>query len=565
MIDRPLHLDVIWPRLIAIADEMATTLFRTAFSHDVIEVHDMSTGLYDDRGNLIGQTWLGATGHTGVMPVFGKNLLAAFPPETVRPGDVFICNDPWLANGQTADVFITTPAFVGDRLIGFSINSVHHVDIGGRKGSGLSEEVYEEGLIIPPLRLHRAGEPNEDLLALLRRNVRFSEKMIGDLRAQVAAGWIGARALEKLAGEFQLDSLRPVADEIIRRTEAGMRAGIAALPDGRYRKALAMEIAGLDEPQTIALTVTIEGDTLTADFTGTAPQVRRPVNSPINYTRAYVAVPVKMVCDPLLPNNEGTYRPLRVVAPDGCLVNPRYPAACFWRLAAGMLVSELMFRILAEVAPDRVPADSGSMPTWQFYVNGVRRGGEPFALHQHGFGGMGARPGADGVASVSFPYNVRDVSVEWSEMETPLLIERRELIPDSGGAGQWRGGLGEELVLRAVEDRADPDAPIVLSGSAGRMRFAPEGLFGGRPGAHGRIEVNDEPIAPTSSPEIVFRAGDVVRLLLPGGGGYGEPSRRERARIERDLRDGYVTPERARLEYGDASVTEKRLGCGSTS
>jgi N-methylhydantoinase B len=545
-----LHLDVVWPRLIAIADEMATTLFRTAFSHDVVEVHDMSTGLYDERGNLIGQTWLGATGHTGVMPVFGKNLLAAFPPETVRQGDVFICNDPWLCNGQTADVFITTPAFLGERLIGFSINSVHHVDIGGRKGSGLSEEVYEEGLIIPPLRLYAAGQPNDDLFALLRRNVRFSEKMIGDLRAQVAAGWIGAGALEKLAREFELASLRPVADEIIRRTEAGMRAGIAALPDGRYHKELAMEIAGIDEPQTIALTVTIEGDRLTADFTGTAPQVRCPVNSPINYTRAYVAVPVKIVCDPLLPNNEGTYRPLRLVVPDGCLVNPTYPAPCFWRLAAGMLVSELMFRILCEIAPDRVPADSGSMPTWQFYVNGVRRGGEAFALHQHAFGGMGARPGADGLASVSFPYNVRDVSVEWSELETPLMIERRELIADSGGAGQWRGGLGEELVLRAVEGKVDPAKPIVLSGSAGRMRFAPEGLFGAGPGALGRIEVNGTPIAPSSSPEVTLRVGDVVRLLLPGGGGHGDPRRRERALIERDLANGYVTPEAARLDYG---------------
>jgi N-methylhydantoinase B len=547
-----LPLDVIWPRLIAIADEMATTLFRTAFSHDVIEVHDMSTGLYDDRGNLVAQTWLGATGHTGVMPVFGKNLLAAFPPETVRPGDVFICNDPWLCNGQTADVFVTTPAFVGERLVGFSINSVHHVDIGGRKGSGLSEEVFEEGLIIPPLRLYRAGEPNDDLLALIRRNVRFSEKVIGDVRAQMAAGWIGARGLERLVREFALASLRPVADEIFRRTEAGMRAGIARLPDGRYRKELAMEVAGVAEPQTIVLTVTIKGDELIADFTGTAPQVRRPVNSPINYTRAYVAVPVKMVCNPEWPNNEGTYRPLTVTAPEGCLVNPAYPAACFWRLAAGMLVSELMFRILAEIAPDRVSADSGSMPTWQFYVNGMKRNGEAFALHQHAFGGMGGRPGIDGLASVSFPYNVRDVSVEWAELETPILFERRELIPDSGGAGRWRGGLGEELAMRGFDDgRLDPDTPLVLSGSAGRMRFAPEGLFGGRPGSPGRILVNDVAIAPTSSPEVVFRAGDVVRLLLPGGGGYGDPRRRARALIEADLRNGSITPEAARRDYGE--------------
>ena len=200
-----LYLDVIWPRLIAAADEMATTLFRTAFSHDVVEVHDMSTGLYDDRGNLLGQTWLGATGHVGVMPMVGKELVRKFPPESVRPGDIFISNDPWVCNGQTADIFIFTPAFHRDRVIGFSVNSVHHVDIGGRKGSGLSEEVFEEGLIIPLMRLHRAGEPNEDLLAILTRNVRFSEKVMGDIRAQVAAGWVGPRlscALPAITGSM---------------------------------------------------------------------------------------------------------------------------------------------------------------------------------------------------------------------------------------------------------------------------------------------------------------------------------------------------------------------------
>jgi len=257
---------------------------------------------------------------------------------------------------------------------------------------------------------------------------------------------------------------------------------------------------------------------------------------------------MKMVCDPELPNNEGTYRPLEVVAPDGCLVNPSYPAACFWRLAAGMLVSELMFRILAEVAPDRVPADSGSMPTWQFYVNGTRADGEPFALHQHAFGGMGARPGRDGLASVSFPYNVRDVSVEWSELETPLHFEKRELLPDSGGPGRWRGGLGEEMVIRA--GRVDPTKSIVLSGSAGRMQFPPAGAFGGGPGGFGRIVVDGKPIPPTSSPEVIFTSRDVVRLVLPGGGGYGPPRERDRALVELDLRNGYVTPDGAKRDYG---------------
>jgi len=546
-----LPLEIIWPRLIGVADEMATTLFRTAFSHDVIEVHDMSTGLYDDRGNLVAQTYLGATGHVGVMPVIGKNLVQRFPRETIRPGDVFISNDPWVCNGQTADVFITMPAFHRDRLIGFSINSVHHVDIGGRKGSGLAEEVYEEGLIIPLMRLYEAGRPNEVLLSLIERNVRFSDKVMGDLRAQMAAGWVGAEGLGRIAADHRLADLRKVADAVIAQTERSIRAGIAALPDGTFTKSLPFEIGGSGEPGRINLTLRIEGDRLAADFTGTSPQVRRPVNSPINYTRAYVAVPIKMVCDPLLPNNEGTYRPISLSAPEGCLVNPSYPAACFWRLASGMLVSELVFRILLDIAPDRTPADSGSMPTWQFYVNGYRRNGEAWALHQHAFGGMGGRPGADGLGAVSFPYNVRNVSVEWSEAETPVLFERRELIPDSGGAGEWRGGLGEELAFR-VEPTADidPDRPMVLSGSAGRMRFAPQGAAGGGDGSHGWIAVNDLPIEPTSAPEISFRPGDLVRLKVPGGGGHGDPARRSAERLAADLRDGYVTPDGAPRDYG---------------
>ncbi|HEX2151433.1 MAG TPA: hydantoinase B/oxoprolinase family protein [Stellaceae bacterium] len=546
-----LPLEIIWPRLIAVADEMATTLFRTAFSHDVIEVHDMSTGLYDDRGNLIAQTYLGATGHVGVMPVIGKNLVRRFPRETIRPGDVFISNDPWVCNGQTADVFITMPAFHEDRLIGFSINSVHHVDIGGRKGSGLAEEVYEEGLIIPLMRLYEAGRPNEVLLSLIERNVRFSDKVIGDLRAQMAAGWVGAAGLARIAADHKLTDLRGVADAVIAQTERSIRAGIAALPDGTFTKSLPFEIGGSGEPGKIQLTLRIDGDRLEADFAGTSAQVRRPVNSPINYTRAYVAVPIKMICDPLLPNNEGTYRPISLSAPEGCLVNPSYPAACFWRLASGMLVSELVFRILLDIAPDRTPADSGSMPTWQFYFNGYRRNGEAWALHQHAFGGMGGRPGADGLGAVSFPYNVRNVSVEWSESETPVLFERRELIADSGGAGEWRGGLGEELAFR-IEPTADIDSgrPIVLSGSAGRMRFAPQGAVGGRPGSLGWIAVNDVPIEPTSAPEISFRPGDLVRLKVPGGGGHGDPARRARERLAADLRNAYVTRDGARRDYG---------------
>ena len=488
------------------------------------------------------------------MPVVGKELVRKFPPESVRPGDIFISNDPWVCNGQTADIFIFTPAFHRDRVIGFSVNSVHHVDIGGRKGSGLSEEVFEEGLIIPLMRLHRAGEPNEDLLAILTRNVRFSEKVMGDIRAQVAAGWVGTEALVRIARDHGLDDLRGVADEIIARSEQSMRAGIRRLPKGTFVKSMPVEIGGTDEPGKIQLALTIADDTITADFAGTSPQVRRPVNSPMNYTRAYVAVPLKMICDPELPNNEGTYRPLEIRAPAGTLINPTYPAACFWRLASGQLVSELVFRILADIAPDRVPADSGSMPTWQFYVNGSRRDGEGWALHQHAFGGMGGRPGADGLGAISFPYNVRNVSVEWSETETPVLFLRRELITDSGGAGRWRGGLGEELVMTVEKTAAvAPSAPLTLSGSAGRTRYAAQGVAGGSAGSLGWIGVNDTPIAPTSAPELHFMPGDVVALRTPGGAGHGKAPERALEAIEADLKNGYITAAAAERDFDHRS------------
>jgi N-methylhydantoinase B len=546
-----LPLEVLWPRLIAIADEMATTLVRTAFSHDVIEVHDMSTGLYDDRGFLIGQSWLSATGHVGVMPVFGKSLLQAFPPSEIRPGDIFICNDPWLANGQTADVFITTPAFLDGRLLGFSVNSVHHVDIGGRRGSSLSEEVFEEGLVIPHLRLYREGQANEDLFALFKRNFRFVDKVIGDIRAQIATGYVGVTQLEAMARQYGLTSLRPLAEEIINRCDRSIRRSLAQFPDGSYYEEIPVEIEGIDRAMKVALTVTIKGDELEADFTGTSPQIRRPINCPINYTRAYVAVPTKLVCDPHLPNNEGTYRALSIKAPTGSLVNPDFPAATFWRLSVGMLVGELMFRIFSRIAPDRVPADSGSVPTWQFYLNGTLQNGEAFALHQHAFGGMGGRPGKDGLASVSFPYNVRDVSAEWSETETPLMIEKRELLIDSGGAGQWRGGLGEELVIRALDGRSiDPTNPLDLSGSAGRMKNPAAGLLGGQDGSLASIRVGAKSLAPTASPSAKLNVGEELVMRLPGGGGYGDPRKRDRAAIEADINNGYVSVEAAKQLYG---------------
>ena len=553
--DGRLSLDVVWPRLISIADEMATTQIRTAFSHDVIEVHDMSTGICDARGYLVAQTNLGATGHTGTMPPLVKTILEEISPDRMRPGDAYVTNDPWVQSGHTGDAFVVTPAFYRERLVGFAVTGIHHLDIGGRAGSGLTQEVYEEGLIIPILPIMREGVPNEEFFSILRRNVRFSEKVVGDFRAQVATGYVGARRLAQLLEEHGLDSLEEVADEIVARSEAVMRGGIASLADGTYHSEFKLDM--LDDsgdPLKLALSLTVQGDQLYADFTGTSPQVRRPINDPLNHVRAFFVEAVKTVCAPDIPNNEGSHRPIHTTAPEGCLLNPTYPAPVFWRIATGTPASDLAFMALSQASPDRAPAGSGSLPICQFYTHGLRRSGEPFMLHQHAFGGMGGRPGRDGLASVSFPNSVREVSTEVLETETPLFYEKREIKCDSGGPGRWRGGPGEELVIRAVPGGdVDASSTIVHSGSGGRFTEPPHGVLGGSPGSIARILVDGAPVDPATlgnSPEVHFRADQVLTVELPGGGGYGDPLERDPKLVEWDLRGGYISREAALRDYG---------------
>ena len=553
-------LDVVWPRLVSIADEMATTLVRTAHSHDVVEVHDMSTAIYDAAGTFLAMSAVGAHSHVYSMARFISALLEEVPPERMREGDAFVTNDPWLNPGHTADVLVGTPVFVHGRLVGFTVTSAHQVDMGGRGGSGHTEEVYEEGLILPIMHLYRAGEPNEELFRLLRRNVRFQDRVVGDFRAQASACHVGGRRLIALLEEQDIDSLDALGGEIVSRTEASLRKGIARLPDGRYEARIEMDhVAPSGDPVQLCVAVTIRGDTMEFDFEGTSPQVRRPINDPIQHVAAYAVAGVKVVCDPHLPNNAGALRPIRISAPEACVLNARFPAPTFWRLTSGMLVPEIVFSALSGAAPNRTPAESGSMPTWQFYIYGFRRSGEPFVLHQHAFGGMGGRPGRDGLASVSFPYSVREVPTEVVEIETPLLVERRELIRDSGGAGRWRGGLGEEIVIRLPPDAdVDTSIPLLFSGAAGRFRRPAAGRFGGRAGRAARILLNDEPLDPDvhgNSPELRFTHRDVLTLELPGGGGYGLPAERTPAEIEADVENGYVSAEAALEHYGHRSRT----------
>lgn len=543
----PITFQVLWARLVTIADEVAATLVKTAFSHVVRDNHDYACALYDAEGRMLAQSTQCTPGQIGAMPRVMRDFLAMYPAETLAPGDALITNDPWIGCGHTPDIYVATPVYLGDRLVGFSVNSAHHIDVGGRMSAPEAREVYEEGIIIPITRLYARGTPNDDLLRLIRRNVRMADKVIGDLRAQLAANWVGARRIVELMEERGLGSLTDLARQIITHTETSMRAAIAEVPDGDYSHAVELEeVDRTGAPIRIQVRVVVRGDEITADFTGTSAQVDLPLNSVWNITYAYTVFPIKCALHPHIPNNEGCFRPVHLVVPEGTILNPRFPAACMWRTSLVYYAVEAIFGALAQAIPARVLAPSGTYPLWLGIYAGQFDDGRPFVLHHNAQGGQGARHDRDGLSTVVFPPNVANTPTELLETEAPLLCEQKTLVTDSGGPGRCRGGLGQELVVRSLARE-----PVVVSAVGGRLQHGAPGLHGGRPGATGGIQVNEgKPFA--RSRQVLLEQGDCLRLRLPGGGGFGDPFAREPERVLEDVRRGFVSPERARQDYGVA-------------
>lgn len=531
---------ILWSRVVSIADEMAATLVKTAFSHVVRDNHDYSCAIYDGRGRMLAQSTHCTPGHIGAMPNLVKTILRQYPAETLADGDVLITNDPWIGAGHTPDIFLVTPVFRGSSLVGFAVNSAHHVDIGGRLAAPEAREVYEEGVIIPVSRLKRAGEMNDELMRLIRRNVRMADKVIGDLRAQIAANHVGAARIVEFLDDTGLDDLEALSGQIINFTATAMRRAIAALPDGVYHgEARAEEGVSF----TIKVCLTIAGDRLTADFAGTSPQVEAAINSVWNMTYAYTLFPIKCALHPHIPNNEGCAEPIELIVPEGSILNATFPAACMWRTSSVYYAIEAIFAALSQAAPDKVMAPSGTYPLWLSIFSGRHDDGRPFVIHLNAQGGQGARATLDGVSTVVFPPNVMNTPVELLEGDSTLFCERKSLRPDSGGPGRFRGGAAQELVIRNRGRH-----PVLASLIGGRLGEGAAGLFGGKSGAPGRLRLNGE-ILPASR-QAVIPPGGWIELTLPGGGGYGDPMLRDPAAVAEDVRRGIVTRERAQIDYG---------------
>lgn len=545
-----LELEIAWSRLLSIAEEADANVMRTAFSSIIRDSHDYCCALYDARGNLLAQPNFVTPGQLGGMSAAMKTINERyFPFDRLNEGDVIITNDPWIMSGHLPDVLVMAPVFHRSRLAAFAACVFHHQDIGGRLGLD-NREVYEEGLQLPPCMLYRKGELNEDVMRIVAANVRVPELMVNDIRSQVATLNFTAGRIRAFLDEFGWDSLEPLADEIFDRTEAAMRKKIAEIPNGTYTAERRLETGDGAETIVLRLRLDVKDGAIRADFAGTDPQVDRGVNCVFNYTLAYCVFALKSIVAPFVPNTAGALRPFEVQAPEGSILNVRRPAAVVGRTSVGQYIPELVYAALAEVVPERVIADSGSMPLWWLTLSGRRRDGRAFVIGPMFSGGLGARSSSDGVSALTFPANIKNNPVEIIESDSPLLVERRELVPDTGGPGKFRGGHGQEFVLRVPNDETAPAGPVVEFLIAGRLLHAAEGLQGGMNGAVGAIELNGQQIG--WGRPYLLRPGDAIRYQTPGGGGYGDPRERDPRLVAEELADGMISEAAARQVYGVA-------------
>lgn len=537
----PIQLEVLWNRLLSVANEQQTTLIRTAFSTIVRESLDLACGIFDTRGQMIGQSNTGTPGHINPMATGAIHLLNACPPETLEPGDVLVTNDPWLTAGQVNDFTVLSPVFRDRQIVAYISNCCHAPDIGGRILSAEAHEVFEEGLQVPITKLFHGGQPNEELFRIIRANVRTPDETVGDLYAQASSNAVGARSLLEMMDEFQLDTIDPLADEIIARSEHAMRSGIRGLPNGRYEHETWSD--GFEEPLRIKVAVTIEDEDIHIDFAGSSLQSQRGINVVHNYTSGYASFAMKAAISPEVPHNEGAFRPVRISAPEGSILNCRRPAAVASRHLVGHFLPTAIFGALAGVIPDRVVAGSADpiwMSIWRATWPQTRRTSN---LTLFMLGGMGARPTSDGLNTTGFPSGVGGVPTEVAETQAPIVQQCRALVPDSGGGGEFRGGLGQEVCIAQQGDQ-----PWSVSGMVDRTQFPAGGLADGHPGAAGKFEKNGTPAATKTI--LWLEPDDQVRLQLPGGGGYGRPASRDPQRVLHDVVNGYVTAESARDIYG---------------
>jgi len=567
----PVRLEILWGGLVSIAEEMGVTLKKTAYSEMVREANDFSCALFDHEGNMIAQTdYIGSPGHLGSVRDAVKVMLKEYPSESLEPGDSLITNDPYLVAGHLPDIAIATPIFLEGSLLAFALNITHHTDIGGKVAGGHiadSRQIFEEGLRIPTLKFHSRGQPNKDFLKIVESNVRVPYKELGDFNAQLSSNYVASKRLEEFVKDFKLGlgDFRSLSEQIISTAERAMRTSIAEFKQGEFSASELMESFDGDSSIPLKMKITINGESLTADFTGTGPQSPNGMNSPFNYTFAYTSHAVKCATNPHVPMNEGVMKSVEVIVPEGTILNPKFPAAVGGRHLTNWRVNSLVFRALSEAAPSRIIAPSGgtgsNMPQFSGVDSRNSDGIKPFVQIVNHSGGLGARPNKDGIHCYPFPARAENTPVEIVETVAPVIIERLELAQDSGGAGKFRGGCGVIVDVRVANSEG-----VTLLNISGRDVYPAQGLFGGKEGGKSAIVYLGKFRAKKRAPPkklhprriVQLEDGDIIRFKLPGGGGYGNPSQRDRERVLEDLEDGLISLKAARSMYKWKASSKKK-------
>jgi len=538
-------LTMAWNKLLTIVDEAQVTLLRTAFSRIVTEAWDFSCALFDTKGEMVAQGRHGLPAFLGCMAQALHDFIAACPPQTLEPGDSLITTDPWIGASQINDVFFVTPIFHRGRIVAYAMSVSHSPDVGGRLLSADSKEVFEEGFRLPIVKLFRRGEPNEDLFRIIRLNVRVPEIVVGDLMAQLAANTIMARRLVEFLEARKLDDADALFAQVWERSDLAMRQAIAKIPPGTYHGET--EADGFERPITLRCAITVRSDEIEIDCTGCSPQDEHGINCTKRWSFAEVAHACVCVARPASPVNGAMLKRIRFSAPEGSVINATYPAALGARALVSMYLQGLIFRTLAQAVPERVIAETGTPPHLSAYM-GIGNGGRRYVDIMFLNGGLGARPNMDGISSIGWPANIAGLPVEVTENEKPLLFLEKELLADSGGAGRQRGGLAQGLTVRSAAAE-----PITIGVRLDRIKHPPLGLFGGGPGAAASVSVNGAAVH--SKKTLSLKPGDLYSVRCSGGAGYGDPHERTPLAVLADIRDGYVSRERAHAAYGVALTT----------
>ncbi|MDG2259793.1 MAG: hydantoinase B/oxoprolinase family protein [Paracoccaceae bacterium] len=540
------RLQVMWNRLLAVVEEQGQALIRAAFSPIVRECGDISAGIFDLQGRMLAQAVTGTPGHINTMAEAVKTLRGRFQIQEMKPGDIYMTNDPWIASGHLNDFLLMMPVFYKERVVGFTSCTSHLVDLGGLGMGPEGADIFDEGLLIPPCKLMDAGTLNAFLMEIVKANSREPVANEGDIYALIACCEAGAKRLADMMAEFGIDHLDALADYIIDTSYKGTIEEIANLPKGTWHNVLTVD--GYENEIDLHAALTIAEDHILLDFDGTSGLSNKGINVPLNYATAYSVFALRCIIGPDIPNNAGSLAPFRVVGPRNCILNAQSPAPVAMRHTLGQMTPDLVYGCLSQALPDVIPAEGAScmydLPL-RHAPEAVSKGHEQFALELVFSGGTGAHPTLDGLSATAFPSGVWGSQVETTEAVAPVLITRRELKPDSGGAGRTRGGLGQH-----IEIRSSVDEDFMLFLSVERVKNPAIGRFGGGQGAAGRIRLGEDGTDLPGKGEVRVKAGETLIFETPGGSGFGDPKERDREAVMRDLEEGLISTQVAKNIYG---------------